>query len=485
MAVEKEEGVHSLSKRAEERRKDIYSKLIEQSNDEISANEDSMTWLRKLGSDLNINAFAINWYREDGKLNTELEEANYLMRRVVNRLSVTTTTGNPNDVPLFLTSTQFEPALYGQCAQNFMSRLGLTPCAQDLWVLRNVVMSPFPTDQGFMKRIMELFEDIIIDEVRWCRDRNSVKDKNVEFLLRGTDAVFLDFQTSFHAATQRQQIILAAKLQKEVQDNYTALKNTHTECDFVFSSDATQNIEGLIKRIEEGETPEIAGHIKLRGDKAPPDSIACKVQMVRIVKSRPLNSANRDDHYPRHVMPFYLYGSVNQFHISHMLLQAPNVNLSACDVKLELGDAQSDEVSTRLGKGEGLILTLTEFREETMHPFPPDNKNAVYTSTDFFFQKGKTFKVKIYEDPNPAVAQGPGLLDELRAPIARGKMALGNDVHVDAEELNKDPLEVQNEGSKWDKDLDLIGETLDKGRKMVFNIAPPSLVQDEASPTSP
>ncbi|KAE8143547.1 pyridoxal phosphate-dependent transferase [Aspergillus pseudotamarii] len=484
LAVEKEEGVHSLSKRAEERRRDIYTDLIDKDNAQVSKNEQSMTWLRKLGSDLNINAFTINWYREDGQLNTDLEEANYLMRRVVNRLSITTTRGNPNEVPLFLTSTQFEPALYGQCAQNFMSRLGLTPCAQDLWVLRNVVMSPFPTDKGFINKIMELFEDIIIDEVRWCRKRNSLKDKHVEFLLRGTDEVFLDFQTSFHAATQRQQILLAAKLESTVQGRYITLKAEHSECDFVFTSDATQNIEGLIKRMEQGESPEIAGHIKLRGNKAPLDRIECTVQITRIVKSRPLNSANRDDHYPRHVMPFYLYGSEKQFHISHMLLQAPNVNLSACDVKLELSDELADPVSTRLGKGEGLILTLTEFREETMHPFPQDNQNAVYTSKDFFFQKGKTFKVKIYEDPNQAIAQGPGLLDKLRRPIARGVMTLGDDVHVDAEQLNKDPLEVMNEGNKWDEDLDKIEQTLDKGRKMVFDIAPPSLAQDEASSAS-
>ncbi|KAE8368365.1 pyridoxal-dependent decarboxylase domain protein [Aspergillus caelatus] len=484
LAVEKEEGVHSLSKTAEERRRKIYTDLIDKDNAQVSANEKSMDWLRKLGSDLNINAFAINWYREDGQLNTELEEANYLMRRVVNRLSITTTRGNPNEVPLFLTSTQFEPALYGQCAQNFMSRLGLTPCAQDLWVLRNVVMSPFPTDQGFINKIMGLFEDIIIDEVRWCRKRNSLQDKNIEFLLRGTDEVFLDFQTSFHAATQRQQIILAAKLEENVKKTYTDKKKSYNECDFVFTSDATQNIEGLIKRIEKGETPEIAGHIKLRGHNAPSDRIPCKVDMIRIVKSRPLNSANRDDHYPRHVMPFYLYGSEEQFHISHMLLQAPNVNLSACDVELKLGDELSDKVSTRLGKGEGLILTLTEFREETMHPFPQDNQNAVYKSKDFFFQKGRTFKVKIYEDPNPAIAKGPGLLDELRAPIARGQMTLGDDVHVDAEQLNKDPLEVTDEGSKWDNDLDQIGKILDDGRNMVSKIAPPSLVQDEASPAS-
>ncbi|QMW46871.1 hypothetical protein G4B11_010350, partial [Aspergillus flavus] len=466
LPIEKK-GYHSLDPEVDDRRQVIFDTVINKDNAHVSQDTESLTWLRQIGSDLNINAFAINWYREDGKLNTDLEEANYLMRRVVNRLSITKSSGNPSKIPLFLTSTQFEPALYGQCAQNFMQRLGLNACAQDLWVVRNVVMSPFPTDQDFIRKIMEKLEEVIIDEVKWCRKRNDPKSREIEFLLRGTDEVFLDFQTSFHAATQRQQIILAANLEPTVKATYIGLKSQNRECDFSFKSNKPQDLEGLIRSISEGTKEKVAGHIEVRGTKTPIDPIPCNVEMTRVVKSRPLNSANRDDHYPRHFMPFYLYGSSTEYHISHMLLQAPNVNLSACDVKLS--PELSEKVSPELGKG--LILTLTGYREETMHPFPQKNNDTVFTSDHFFFRPERTFKVKVYQDPKPNIANGPGLIDNLGTPIARGEMTLGNDVHVDVEALNWDPLEEVGLDVPWDSELDKIQGVLNTGRRMVSAMA--------------
>ncbi|KAE8327244.1 pyridoxal phosphate-dependent transferase [Aspergillus sergii] len=476
-------GYHSLDPEVDDRRKEIFETVIDKDNAQVSQDKESLNWLRQIGSDLNINAFAINWYRSDGTLNTDLEEANYLMRRVVNRLSITKSSGNPSTIPLFLTSTQFEPALYGQCAQNFMQRLGLNACAQDLWVVRNVVMSPFPTDQDFIRTIMKELEEVIIEEVEWCRERNSPDDKEVEFLLRGTDEVFLDFQTSFHAATQRQQIILAAQLDSDTEKEYINLKKKYRVQDIAFRSKDSENLEGLMTRIKNGDAVTVDGKIGAReGKEFIGRTIECSVRMNRIVKSRPLNSANRDDHYPRHFMPFYLYGSQDQYHISHMLLQAPNVNLSACDVKLS--EALSKTVRTRLSKGEGLILTLTGYREETMHPFPQKNDDAVFTSDHFFFRPEQTFQVKVYEDPKADIAQGPGLIDNLGAPIARGEMKLGNDVHVDVEALNWDPLEKVELDVPWDSELDKIEGVLTTGRKMVSAMATTSFRDSEGQPIS-
>ncbi|KAB8233262.1 pyridoxal phosphate-dependent transferase [Aspergillus alliaceus] len=470
LPIEKK-GYGSLDDVVEARRREIFETVLDKNNAEISADTTSMEWLRDVGSDLNINAFAINWYRSDGTLNTELEEANYLMKRVVNRLSITTTTGDPHKVPLFLTSTQFEPALYGQCAQNFMRRLGLDACAQDLWVLRNVVMSPFPTDKDFIQTLMYTLQQVIIEEVEECRKRNSLDKKEVVFLLRGTDIVFLDFQTSFHRATQRQQIILGADLEDKTKEDYKKLKREYPMHDIAFRSKDPQHLEELIKRISKGEVPEIEGEIGVReGEDFIGGTIKCSVQMVRIIKSSPLNSANRDDHYPRHFMPFYLYGSPDQYHISHMLLQAPNVNLSACDVKFS--KALSKTVHAYLEKSKGLILTLTGYREETMHPFPQKNDDSVLTSDDFFFRSGQKFKVKVYEDPNGNCSEGPGLIDNLGTPIGRGEMTLGDDVHVDVELLNQDPLVKQEQVVEWDKELDKIKDVLNAGRELVSGTAP-------------
>ncbi|KAF7585398.1 hypothetical protein BBP40_011024 [Aspergillus hancockii] len=398
-----------------------------------TSNAQVMEWLR-VGSDLNINAFAINWYDSDGNLNTELEEANYLMRRVVNRLSITKSSGQPNGIPLFLTSTQFEPALYGKCAQNFMRRLKLNPCAQGLWVLRNVMMSSFPTDGDFIDKLMQELEKVIIDEVKKCRERNSVTANPIEFLLRGTDEVFLGFHTSFHRATQRQQIILSAEPKSDIKKKYEALKPKFPTQQIWFISNAPEGLEGLIKDIEDPaqERRVVEGQISVRDGAEYRDSIPCSGDDACCEKP-----ANRDDHYPRHSMPFYLYDSGKQHHISHILLQAPNVDISA-----------------------SLILTLTEFREETMHPFPAKNDAPVVTSEAFFFRPDRSFKVKVYEDPKSDSAKGPGLIDELRAPIGCGKMMLQLDVHIDVEALNHDPLESTDLDVAWDAQLDKITDVL-------------------------
>ncbi len=91
----------------------------------------AMKLMRELGSDLNINAFALNFRYEDGRLNDDIEEANYLMQRVVETLSVDSPTDDPTKIPLYLTSTEFSDELYGKCKANFVKRLGLEQSTQD------------------------------------------------------------------------------------------------------------------------------------------------------------------------------------------------------------------------------------------------------------------------------------------------------------------------------------------------------------------
>lgn len=181
--------------------------------------------------------------------------------------------------------------------------------------------------------------------------------------------------------------------------------------------------------------------------------------MTRIVKSRPLNSANRDTEYPQHYMPFYLYGTKKQKHISHMLVRAPNVSLSASDVEL---DEDLRETITEEQLSNGLILTLTDHREATMQPFPATNDDVTNDKT-FFFRQGKSFNVNVYVDPKKPSAMGPGLLDDLDTPLARGTMKLGDVVHVDVESFNKDPFaKVTAQFEPW-KELKAVKNALNGG----------------------
>jgi hypothetical protein len=130
-------------------------------------NQKAMKLMRDLGSDLNINAFALNFRHTDGQTNDDVEEVNYLMQRVIEALSVDSPDGDPTKIPLHLTSTEFTDDLYGNCKAHFMERLKLKPSSQTLMVLRNVVMSPFPTDGNFIGRLANIFYRTVAAETEF------------------------------------------------------------------------------------------------------------------------------------------------------------------------------------------------------------------------------------------------------------------------------------------------------------------------------
>ena len=165
------------AKKVEEEKERIRNEVLARTNTAIVANdadkpveERTMTLLRALGSDLNINAFALNWRHADGTLNTDVEEANYLMNRVVSRLSVDSPDDKPTKIPLYLTSTEFSREDYGRCAATFKRRLGLEEdSAESLMVLRNVVMSPLAslsTRGDFINMLGDTFKKVAEEEVK-------------------------------------------------------------------------------------------------------------------------------------------------------------------------------------------------------------------------------------------------------------------------------------------------------------------------------
>lgn len=156
----------------DEEKQKIRERILKKSNQEIvdedagRATEDkAMVLLRALGSDLNINAFALNFRYSDGTINDDVEEANYLNRRVAEVLSVDSPEDDPTKIPFFLTSTEFDHKGYGVCVQHFKKRLGLVQDEVSLFVLRNVLMTPFPTEGNFIDNMVNIFQDVVEKEV--------------------------------------------------------------------------------------------------------------------------------------------------------------------------------------------------------------------------------------------------------------------------------------------------------------------------------
>lgn len=156
----------STEDNVEKEKERIRNEIIGKPNSEIAKSKDTMTLLRGLGSDLNINAFALNFKNKDGSVNKDVEEANDLNRRVVKRFSVVSPDQDTNAIPFYLTSTEFSHELYGSCVENFKKRLQLSGPEQTLFVLRNVVMSPFPTTRLFFKTLIDgEFRKVVQQEV--------------------------------------------------------------------------------------------------------------------------------------------------------------------------------------------------------------------------------------------------------------------------------------------------------------------------------
>ncbi|PVH72326.1 pyridoxal-dependent decarboxylase domain protein [Cadophora sp. DSE1049] len=450
----------SNTAKVEEEKQRIRDTILSKSNAQILASdvgkpeeEKALTLLRALGSDLNINAFSLNFrltQGKDGAWNTDVEEANYLMRRVVERLSVDSPEDGPSTIPFVLTSTEFSKELYDECATNFKRRLGLRKDDLDLMVLRNVVMNPFPTERNFIGNLAQIFRGVVEEEVKVCQQRNSAAPTNHEFLLQGRDRLFMLHVPSFHIANHRQQLIVEIELDAKSKREYLLLKNASPGDQLTLVTQVPIQLPKLLK-------PNSHFKASIRSKDAGLVLKNITVTIKHVIKSRPLNPAYLDPSYPATFMPLYLYGTSTEQHIDHMLLRAPNSQFSAESIKLELDKPLTDEQLAR-----GPILCLRNVHEESMQPFPLNSE--LDASSSFLFKPGRKISVLIFADEHDATAHGPGLAsscgkEELL--LATGTVTLGKSVVVDSETMNTDPFKRMERVVRWREEFDKIGRSMD------------------------
>ncbi|KAK0750709.1 hypothetical protein B0T18DRAFT_386951 [Schizothecium vesticola] len=359
----------------------------------------------------------------NGTVNTDVEEANYLMRRVVRRLSVDSPDDNPAKITLYLTSTEFSSNLYGECLANFKTRLGLEKSDDSMMVLRSVVMSLFASlsSKGdFINMLGETFKQVLEEEVKVCRARNEDSPDYHSFLMHGTDPVFLMYRPMFDIAKHSHQIIAAVELDEAGGKAYRALKGNTEEAIILKSSDKI-DLEGLLQGVASGKRTSFFANMITESN----GTIHSRLQVSLL-------------------FPFYIYGTPSDAHIHHILTRAPKITLSASSDRLVL-DSQpatdiegsntlSDEdpnshasgisigispatIGASLPSGHavtngapppvpsdnveaalasGAILTLSSHHERPLQPFPSSNDALPFP---FFFRAGAEFAVKIWADP--------------------------------------------------------------------------------------
>ncbi|KAK4165537.1 pyridoxal phosphate-dependent transferase [Cladorrhinum sp. PSN259] len=377
-----------LEEQETERRR-LRNEVLTKTNAEILAadahrptEEKTLTLLRKLGSDLNINAFALNWLKEDGTPNTDVTEANYFMTRVVSKLSVENPDDKPTKIPLYLTSTKFEYKYYGECAQNYKRRLNLDDSShEELMVLRNVVMSPLATftEKGdFLNMLGETFAGIVNKEVDVMRARNNTDPDYHSFLTRGVDGkIFLSYRPMFHMAKHRLQAILEVEFVNSNDRNIYRQLKQNSEDEIVFKTSDKINLEHLLGSVKTGQTA-VDGSILSRTN----------VRILSVLKNRPLNTANHDESYPSGYTPFYVYGSTvsppnaalesQSEHLSALTM--PKISVSG-SVNLPLLPSASGQITLGGGEQGSATATAIQPQPQTTNQTPSAATTITTTTT--------------------------------------------------------------------------------------------------------
>ena len=114
----------------------------------LTADPDAKRLFTSLGSDQVILAFSLNFRTPDGRMNTELAKANALNDRVFQYCSLIEPRSDVSDLDLVLTSSRFEPGIYGHhFVDAFCRRLGVVPGGDEgVDFLISTTMDPWTTE---------------------------------------------------------------------------------------------------------------------------------------------------------------------------------------------------------------------------------------------------------------------------------------------------------------------------------------------------
>ncbi|KAI9038294.1 pyridoxal phosphate-dependent decarboxylase family protein [Aspergillus affinis] len=435
---------------------------IMKSNTAKQRDHRTMPLMRKLGSDLNINAFALNWSYSDGSLNTDIEEANELMTRVVQRLSIDSPNADPAEVPFYLTSTEFSVDRYGRCLESYKKRLGLEKSEDNLVVLRNTVMNPFMGRSDCFPTIMREIRAVVQEEVESCRNRNILTTESVDFHIHGTcNEVYLVSRPCFRQANRRQQVIFAATLPSAIQKLHKRAKKSRPSTICSVTGISGISLARIISSFEH-DSRAVVNDISFQEPSTPTLAFPRPLTLSHLIAHHSLSRRTQDPIYPDE-MPFYLYGRPFDWHISHIMVRAPNIVLNASNIHLWI----ENNIYVPFAEiKHSLILTFADIHEASRHPFPPLNKDL---GPDFFFRPGELFRVNVWKDPGLWGGEdgGVSLMERLRgtrdAKVATGWVQLGEEVFVDVEDVNMDEDEVKrchdgDDERSWLDEFELMGK---------------------------
>eukprot|EP00795_Rhopilema_esculentum_P016561 gene16561-7984_t len=195
----------------EDMKKFIRTKIHGKTNKEIFQDKEAMTFLAEVGPDALINTFVVNIKNEDGSLNTDINIANDLQSEIFKELSGRV--GLPTKrIPMYLTTSEFNTKKYGVSLDAFKERLGLediTKC--NLKFLRNTVMNPFQSTNGFVEKIGAAFHNTVLNCIGKIKD----KPYNHEFVsshMSKSGTLYCSNLPSFTHSARRYHIVIRLQM---------------------------------------------------------------------------------------------------------------------------------------------------------------------------------------------------------------------------------------------------------------------------------
>jgi len=150
----------------------MKEKIVGKENRDISLK--AMGLLKQLGSDQIIITYAFNFKEPDGTLNKDPVRANQFNHKIFERLSLSPDTEDNKEVRLIITTSQFEPEVYGEeFVRTFMKRLGVDDSKMiTMNFLSSTTMCPWLTDTAdgnFIPVLTDALRDTVIDVAREFR----------------------------------------------------------------------------------------------------------------------------------------------------------------------------------------------------------------------------------------------------------------------------------------------------------------------------
>ncbi|CAG8622331.1 11681_t:CDS:2 [Ambispora leptoticha] len=221
--------------KVKEQKKKSHELIVTKSNWNIVNSEEAQDLIKKVGSDIIINSFACN-FKVDGELDKDVNEANFLNRRLSEKFSLTSYKQHNKDKPLTLSSTMFKQSDYGDCPTNFKNRLGLKG-DQDLYVINNVDMTPWSTELNFITKLTKAFKEALEELVKLSIKRNTKNPNHPfhipsnekiynytihPFFMQGTNEICLTHLSLFQLKTHHQ-VIIKVKIPEKVMKKYREL----------------------------------------------------------------------------------------------------------------------------------------------------------------------------------------------------------------------------------------------------------------------